>query len=938
MGTLKRDLEQALQEFYESYNENYTSPEAVTALQKTFQSHNITIEDWNTLLDYLTSNNAFDKSAADFITKLVDYLDEVHSGDLLQLSNKYIKQIDANTIVRLYLNGQGEYQEMVDNTNNQYTKRENFDGENDESYIDTHLSQTGSIYTAVTGDNSNINVNLLGDNTSIGISLNGDNSYLKTVLDGYSAINFYANGNNSTKSLNYCYLSSGYKGDNGTGANNAPLIFFDKNGTANPNKYGLYFNTETHKLQYCSKENNIIQKYDLDFVPKLTTQGFKIYAHQGPTQYELNYGLLAMPDSVVLRTGVGNVLMTDPTEDLAGVNKQYADATYLSKQTTTKIDSHVYSFTGSTQTVTPFTTLPEVNSIVYRDYDGNFCSGTPTQKEHVVNKNYTDTNFVGLSNEQTITGIKHFKAGDTPLENIALYKDDTVLEKVATFKAGINVDNFANGNYTVNSSSDSKILTNKEYVDGVAENKADLVDGLVPASQLPSYVDDVVEFKAKYMGVTWYASCAGTGVSIGGLCFNDAIASHVPGGTSGAFYKSFTKKISEPETAWLNDPITYKTQIIACLKAVAPETGKIYVGTSDSNTYRWTGSNLVEISKSLSTNSQRSSGTSGQAYRADFGAENYADILDLKTGLDDFLKKVADSNLDMNYNYQVTNVSEIDFAPSSSVGTIAKLVSEIDSANNASLNLYTKKVNINSLACKFSWGEDEPITFYKPVRANTINDETGHNLVKYNTYKNIFGNASYPCVLVGSSDRPVYSKSDSDLSGTELALKSDIKNGTLTIAVNGTAVGTFTANQSSDVTIPINYINGTLPECPVTDVGDTYVLKSTIQQLSNSETITIGTVKTGPNTVTDASKTIQGNLVPGTIKLNNTYDTNNGDGTGRWNVNDLVGTGYSATVNYTTGLIYVQGKINATGTTSRAYIIRVTEFAYIAGVSTWVKE
>lgn len=35
--------------------------------------------------------------------------------------------------------------------------------------------------------------------------------------------------------------------------------------------------------------------------------------------------------------------------------------------------------------------------------------------------------------------------------------------------------------------------TNKQYVDNALSNKADLVNGLVPAAQLPSYVDDVLE-------------------------------------------------------------------------------------------------------------------------------------------------------------------------------------------------------------------------------------------------------------------------------------------------------------------------------------------------------------------------------------------------------------------------------------------------------------
>lgn len=44
------------------------------------------------------------------------------------------------------------------------------------------------------------------------------------------------------------------------------------------------------------------------------------------------------------------------------------------------------------------------------------------------------------------------------------------------------------------SPSTGETLASEEYVDAIAETKADLVDGKVPASQLPSYVDDIEEY------------------------------------------------------------------------------------------------------------------------------------------------------------------------------------------------------------------------------------------------------------------------------------------------------------------------------------------------------------------------------------------------------------------------------------------------------------
>lgn len=95
--------------------------------------------------------------------------------------------------------------------------------------------------------------------------------------------------------------------------------------------------------------------------------------------------------------------------------------------------------------------------------------------------------------------------------------------------------------------------------------KADLVDGLIPASQLPSYVDDVLE------------------------------------GT-----------ISEDASSF-----TLTGEASAC----TPETGKIYVDTSKNITYRWSGSLYVPIGSDLALGE-----TESTAYRGDRGKEAYDHI------------------------------------------------------------------------------------------------------------------------------------------------------------------------------------------------------------------------------------------------------------------------------------------------------------------------
>jgi len=50
------EFEQLLEEFLTKYKNNYFSKTALNSLQKTFHTHNITIQDWNTMVEYLNAN------------------------------------------------------------------------------------------------------------------------------------------------------------------------------------------------------------------------------------------------------------------------------------------------------------------------------------------------------------------------------------------------------------------------------------------------------------------------------------------------------------------------------------------------------------------------------------------------------------------------------------------------------------------------------------------------------------------------------------------------------------------------------------------------------------------------------------------------------------------------------------------------------------------
>jgi hypothetical protein len=130
---------------------------------------------------------------------------------------------------------------------------------------------------------------------------------------------------------------------------------------------------------------------------------------------------------------------------------------------------------------------------------------------------------------------------------------------------------------------DTDHITEEEFIEAL-KNKADLVGGKVPAEQLPSYVDDVVEFK--------YIQLPEIQISV--LAGNDSyknVTVFVNGSTNSSgrigskdkypnMFVNFGENTSEVD--WIATPA---------------EMGKIYVNTNTNHSYRWTGSQLVDLDK-----------------------------------------------------------------------------------------------------------------------------------------------------------------------------------------------------------------------------------------------------------------------------------------------------------------------------------------------------
>lgn len=120
-----------------------------------------------------------------------------------------------------------------------------------------------------------------------------------------------------------------------------------------------------------------------------------------------------------------------------------------------------------------------------------------------------------------------------------------------------------------------------DYVDEAAssiDSKADLIGGKVPAEQLPSYVDDVMEF-----------------VEL--LVFSNTSGIVGKGEYANNIYITMNTTIDPYKNLYLN---TGANKSIEDWTYIPLENGKIYLNTSNNHTYRWSGSRLIDLDKEWS--------------------------------------------------------------------------------------------------------------------------------------------------------------------------------------------------------------------------------------------------------------------------------------------------------------------------------------------------
>lgn len=182
--------------------------------------------------------------------------------------------------------------------------------------------------------------------------------------------------------------------------------------------------------------------------------------------------------------------------------------------------------------------------------------------------------------------------------------------------------------------------------------------GKVPSAQLPSYVDDVLEVRDFVEGK---ANIPTSGLTVGWL-----------------YYVTGEKKIYRATSATAVDG------------GSTPETGKIYVTADDNKTYRWSGSDLVEISKSIGLGE-----TAGTAYDGKKGAD---------------LKKAYDAHAGNNNNPHGVTKAQVGLGSVTNDAQV-KRSEVVDDYNMAKIGSANEVPSTNAFKKAAGYAEMFPVSF-----------------------------------------------------------------------------------------------------------------------------------------------------------------------------------------------------------------------------------
>lgn len=129
-------------------------------------------------------------------------------------------------------------------------------------------------------------------------------------------------------------------------------------------------------------------------------------------------------------------------------------------------------------------------------------------------------------------------------------------------------------------------ITEAEVME-LIKDKANLVGGKVPAEELPSYVDDVIEFNNIQVADAEISSIIGNNLYKNRIRFvNNSTTLPDRIGSEDKYPDMF---VNFGENTSEDDWTTFE-----------PEQGKIYINTTNNHSYRWSGSQLIDLDKSWS--------------------------------------------------------------------------------------------------------------------------------------------------------------------------------------------------------------------------------------------------------------------------------------------------------------------------------------------------
>lgn len=114
-------------------------------------------------------------------------------------------------------------------------------------------------------------------------------------------------------------------------------------------------------------------------------------------------------------------------------------------------------------------------------------------------------------------------------------------------------------------------------IDDTLEKKADLIGGKVPAEQLPSYVDDIIDIAA-FVAKTELVN------NIGKANYTN---------------KSFIVNSPTSDSLYNKIVITNANTSQNDWEIIDPEDGKIYINESNNHSYRWSGNSFVDLDKNF---------------------------------------------------------------------------------------------------------------------------------------------------------------------------------------------------------------------------------------------------------------------------------------------------------------------------------------------------